>query len=113
LNLKPILCLRDGVTHRIEHVVGREKALDRLCEIVRDQGIMSHLAVAYTTDQPEMEQLAYRLSQFFPEGEIVRSRCGATTGTYFGPGALGVVAIQAPRSTSNLLSTTTSMTLQS
>jgi hypothetical protein len=62
---------------------------------------------------PEMEQLAFRLSQFFPEGEIMRSRCGATTGTYFGPEALGVAAIQAPGSNSDVFATATSTALQS
>jgi len=96
LNVRPILCLRDGVVHPIERVLGREEALNRLCMIVRDLGVMSHLAVAYTTDQSEMEQFATRLSQYFPTGEMVRSRCGATLGTYLGPRALCVAAIRSP-----------------
>lgn len=113
LKLKPILCLRDGVAYPVERVRGREQAIDHLCEIVGSMESVTNMAVTYTTDLPEMEQLVHRLSQYFPEGEIVCSRCGATTGTYFGPGALGIAAIQAPGNTFNLLSTTMSMTLQS
>jgi len=40
-----------------------------------------------------MELFATRLSQFFPSDDILRTRCGATLGTYLGPGALTVALI--------------------
>jgi len=95
LNVKPILCLRDGVAHPIERVRGRDQGLQRLCELVGSYGPISHLAVAHTTGDTEMEQLATRLGQYFPEPQILRARCGATLGTYLGPGALCVALIQA------------------
>ncbi len=94
LKLKPILCLHEGVAYPVERVRGREQAIDRLCEMVGAMGTVSHMAVTYTTDKAEMDELAFRLSQYFPADQIIRSRCGATTGTYFGPGALGVGVIQ-------------------
>ena len=99
LKLKPILCLHQGIAHPVERIRGREQALDRLCEMVGSYGPISHLAVAYTTDEAEMERFASRLSQFFPSGKMLRSRCGATIGSYLGPGALGVALIQAPGDT--------------
>ncbi len=102
LNIKPILCLRDGIAHPVERVRGRDQALDRLCEMVASQGPISHLAVGHTTTPEEMEQLAFRLSQFFPGGEMIRSRCGATIGTYLGPGALGVALIRAAEDSSSM-----------
>lgn len=95
LNVKPILCLRDGVAHPIERVRGRDQGLQRLCELVGSYGPISHLAVAHTTGDTEMEQLATRLAQYFPEPQILRARCGATLGTYLGPGALCIALIQA------------------
>jgi fatty acid-binding protein DegV len=71
------------------------------------------MAVAYTTDKPEMEQLAFRLSQFFPEDETMRSRCGATNGTYFGPRALGVALIQMSENESGVFSMAASTASQS
>ena len=112
LRLKPILCLRHGMTYPVERVHGRAQALDRLCHMVGDVGPISHMAVGYTTDRAEMEQLAFRLSQFFPQGQIVRSRCGATTGTYFGPGAFGIALIQAPERESGVHSAAASVALQ-
>ncbi|MBN1152858.1 MAG: DegV family protein [Dehalococcoidia bacterium] len=95
LNVKPILGLRDGVAHPIERVRGnRQKAFDRLCEMVAHYGSISSLAVAHTTAEAEMEQLVARLAQFFPADRIVKSRCGATLGTYLGPNTLCLAIIQ-------------------
>lgn len=96
LNVKPILTLRDGITYPVERVRGRERAFDRLCEVVQSYGALTSLAVAHTTSESEMNRLAERLSQFFPSDDILRTRCGATLGTYLGPGALCVALIQAP-----------------
>lgn len=94
LNVKPILGLRDGIAHPIERVRGRERALDRVCELVAGYESIESLAVAHTTTEDDMHALASRLSQFFPEDEILRTRCGATLGTYLGPGTLCVALIE-------------------
>ncbi|MFW6055774.1 MAG: DegV family protein [Chloroflexota bacterium] len=96
LNVKPILTVREGIVHPVERLRGRERAFDRLCEIIQSYGPLSSLAVAHTTTEDEMERLANRLSQFFPYDEILRTRCGATLGTYLGPGALCVALIHGP-----------------
>jgi len=102
LSVKPILSLRQGIVHPVERMRGRDRAIDRLCEIVQGYGSLESLAVAHTTTEAEMERLADRLSQFFPSDEILRSRCGATLGTYLGPGALCVALIQGPDNDSGL-----------
>jgi len=95
LKVKPILGLRDGVAHPIERVRGdRQKAFDRLCEMVSSYRSISSLAVAHTTAEEEMERLVARLAQFFPSDRIVKSRCGATLGTYLGPNTLCLAIIQ-------------------
>lgn len=94
LNVKPIIGLRNGETHPIERARGFQKALDRICEIAAEYKEVSSLAVAHTTDENEMERMASRLSQFFPGDSILRTRVGATIGTYLGPGALCVGLIE-------------------
>ncbi len=96
LNVKPILSVYEGVVQPVERLRGRERAFDRLCELVQGFGPLCSLAVAHTTCESEMERLANRLSQFFPSDRIMRTRCGATLGTYLGPGALCVALIQGP-----------------
>lgn len=95
LNVRPILGLRDGVAHPIERMRGsRQKAFDRLCEMVANHVNISSLAVAHTTAEAEMELLISRLAQFFPADQIMRSQCGATLGTYLGPNTLCLALIQ-------------------
>lgn len=95
LNVKPILGLRNGVAHPIERVRGnRQKAFARLCEMVASYPAISSLAIAHTTAEEEMELLGARLAQFFPSDRIVKSRCGATLGTYLGPNTLCLAIIQ-------------------
>ena len=94
LNVKPLIGVRGGIVHPIERVRGRERALDRICELVAGYKKITSLAVAHTTTEAEMEQFAHRLSQFFPVEEILRARCGATLGTYLGPGALVIALIE-------------------
>jgi DegV family protein with EDD domain len=95
LNVKPILGLKDGVAHPIERVRGnRQKAFDRLCEMVANYAGISSLAIAHTTAEEEMEMLGAKLSQYFPVDRIIKSRCGATLGTYLGPNTLCLAIIQ-------------------
>jgi len=94
LHISPVLGVQDGDVYPIERVRGRRRALDRICELVASYGALSHLAVGHTTDEAGMEALAERLSPFFPRERMLRARCGATLGTYLGPGAFGVALIQ-------------------
>jgi len=94
LKVKPIIGVRDGIVHPIERVRGREKAFDRLVEMVSKFETISRLAVAHTTAEDEMERLVERLSGFFPPEKMMRSRCGATLGTYLGPDTLCIALLQ-------------------
>ncbi len=94
LNVKPIIGLRDGLVHPVERARGFPKALDRICEIAAEYKEITSLAVAHTTRQEDMERIASQMSQFFPGDSILRSRVGATIGTYLGPGALCVGLIE-------------------
>lgn len=94
LHVKPIVGLRDGVAHPIERVRGRQQAIERVIERVDSHGELLHLAVGHTTDEQGMEVLATRLSRGFPRERMVHAQCGATLGTYLGPGAFGVALIE-------------------
>ncbi len=94
LNIKPLLTLRDGEAYPLERVRGRPKALARLCELVEKFHHIKDMAIAHTTTPEELEALAARLSPLFPPDQLYKSRCGATMGTYLGPGALTVAVIE-------------------
>ena len=93
LKVKPIIGVRDGIVHPIERVRGRDRAFERLCDMVSRYESISGLAVAHTTAEAEMEHLVERLSTRFPADRMMRSRCGATLGTYLGPDTLCVALL--------------------
>ncbi len=96
LRTKPLVGLRDGVAYPIERVRNRQRAVERIVQLVTQRGGVVALAVGHTTDESGMESLAQRLSDFFPFERLMRAQCGATLGTYLGPGAFGVALIEAP-----------------
>jgi len=97
LNAKPLVGLRDGVAYPIERVRGRRRALDRIVQLTSNHRPLAHLCVGHTTDVDGMESLAQLLSPYFPADRMLRAQCGATLGTYLGPGAFGVALIETPR----------------
>ena len=90
LSVKPILKLQDGEAHPVERPRNRERALNRLVELVRDLAPVRQLAVIYSTEPEQAEALRRRLAALLPEDQIITSRFGPVVGTYLGPGALGV-----------------------
>jgi DegV family protein with EDD domain len=96
LHTKPLVGLRDGVAYPIERIRGRQRALERIIQMVAQAAPLDYLAVGHTTDEEGMEALAQRLSTHFPSERILRTQCGATLGSYLGPGAFGVAFIQSP-----------------
>jgi DegV family protein with EDD domain len=95
LNIKPLLAVRDGEVYPLERVRSRSKAIARLCELVAEFHGIKEMAIAHATTPDELEALAERLAPLFPQGEIYKSRCGSTIGTYLGPGCLTVALIEA------------------
>lgn len=94
LNTKPLVGLRDGVAYPIERVRGRQRAIERIIQMVAEAAPLDYLAVGHTTHEEGMEALAQRLSAHYPSESILRTQCGATLGSYLGPGAFGVAFIQ-------------------
>lgn len=95
LQTKPLVGLRDGVVYPIERVRGRQRSLDRIVQLVKDHGTLAQLAVGHTTDMAGMQCLAARLADQVPVDRMLQAQCGATLGSYLGPGAYGVALIGA------------------
>jgi len=93
LKLNPILAIRAGEILPIARVRTHPKAIERLCEILRDSGIPQEMSVMSTTDPKEAETLAQRLAPMFPPQRMYRAHIGPAMGTYVGPGAVGVSVI--------------------
>jgi fatty acid kinase fatty acid binding subunit len=93
LKLNPILAIRAGEILPIARIRTRPKAIERLCEILRDSGVPQDMSVMSTTEPEEAEALAQRLSTLFPQERMYRASIGPAMGTYVGPGAVGVSII--------------------
>ena len=90
LNIKPILAIRNGEVVPVARVRTRPKAIDRLCEMVREGGTPIELSVMDTTSPADSETLVKKLSPVFPVERMYRAKIGPVMGTYVGPRALGV-----------------------
>ena len=93
LNVKPLITIQDGEVYPVGRVRGRSKAIARLCELASKFHHIKEMAVAHATTPDELELLAERLAPLFPQGQIYKSRCGPTIGTYLGPGCLTIALI--------------------
>jgi DegV family protein with EDD domain len=93
LKLNPILSIRAGEILPIARVRTRPKAIERLCEILRDSGVPQEMSVMSTTEPEEAEALAQRLSALFLPERMYRASIGPSMRTYVGPGAVGVSVI--------------------
>ena len=93
LKLNPILAIQAGEILPIARIRTRSKAIERLCEILRDSGVPQDMSVMSTTEPGEAEALAQRLSTLFPPERMYRASIGPAVGTYVGPGAVGVSVI--------------------
>jgi len=93
LKLNPILAIRAGEILPIARVRTRPKAIERLCEILRDSGVPQEMAVMGTTEPEEAEALAQQLAPIFPPERMYRASIGPAVGTYVGPRAVGVSVI--------------------
>jgi len=94
LNIKPLLEVRQGEVIMIGKVRTRNKAIERLLEMVSDLGPLERLAVVHT-QAPDVESFRVRLGDLFPVEQIVVSDVGPIVGTHVGPGALGIAAVVA------------------
>jgi fatty acid kinase fatty acid binding subunit len=94
LNIRPILKLEDGEVHPVEKVRTRSKAIDRLVEFVELFPSVDELAVAYSHESTDLENLLRRIDPIFPRDRIVLGKYGPAIGTHAGPNALGVFVSQ-------------------
>ena len=90
LQLKPILGVEEGQIVPYERTRTRSKAIVGLEEFVRSFPQVNRLAVLYSTDGEDAEQLATRLSDVKTADPLYRAQFSPVIGTHVGPGALGV-----------------------
>lgn len=95
LNIKPIVCLEDGILDVSEKVRTQSKAIDRMVEIMVEQVGTSepvNLAVTHAVVPDMGERLMQRAKTVFDCKETFVSDLALSLAVQFGPGTLGLIA---------------------
>lgn len=90
LKVKPILKVANGEVLPVDRPRNLRRGLQRLEELVREQGPASKLAVAYTTDAAPAEEMRNRLADLTDPANTYTLQVGSAIGTHIGPGAVAV-----------------------
>jgi len=90
LRVKPLLSLRDGEVHPEERVRTHAHALERIAQIATSFPRVQEIAVAYSTNPQDAENLRHRLAEAMPHVNIWVARLGPVIGTHAGPRVLGI-----------------------
>ncbi len=93
LDLKPLLHMVDGAIEPLERVRGRDKAVQRLEELVVNEAGRTEVDIAmhHLAAEDECQALADRLVRRVPGlRSLHTSEVGAVIGAHVGPGLLGV-----------------------
>lgn len=94
LNIKPLLCVRDGEAFPLERVRTKSKALERMWEICRADAPYEELSILHSTNPEEAENMLARFTTIYPRERIYKARFGPILGAHLGPGSLGVAYIK-------------------
>ena len=90
LKVKPILKVANGEVLPVDRPRNLRRGLQRLEELVREQGPASKVAVAYTTDAAPAEEMRNRLANLADPDNTYMLQIGSAIGTHVGPGAVAV-----------------------
>ncbi|MDP7090890.1 MAG: DegV family protein [Dehalococcoidia bacterium] len=95
LKVRPILTMREGEAHPLERARSRRKGIARIKSLVGEYAPLEKLAILYTTDESDAQDIANDVASFAPDGQPVVAQLGPVVGNYLGPGTLGLGLIRA------------------
>jgi DegV family protein with EDD domain len=90
IHLKPILRIDEGQVVPYERSSTRARAVTGLKGFVQGFPTIAKLAVLYSSNREDAEQLAAEFAGIVPPGQIYVAQFGPVIATHVGPGALGV-----------------------
>lgn len=93
LNLKPILAIQDGKVEAMERIRTKNKAVDRLIEIIAHQTSgkkLTRLASLHANAADEGKQMLDRATQLINPVESIFTSVSPVVGSHTGPGTLGL-----------------------
>ena len=92
LQVKPILTMYDGKPDA-ERVRTRERARQRLLEMLKHAGELERVAIVHTHSPERVAELRERAAHLLPAGEILSADITPVIGAHIGPGAVGFAIV--------------------
>lgn len=92
LQLKPIVTMYDGKPGA-ERVRTRDRAMQRLLEMLHDVGEIERIAIVHTHSPERVAQLRAQAGHLLSESDILSMDITPVIGAHIGPGALGFAIV--------------------
>lgn len=92
LNIKPILCLEDGLIKPIFQVRGKKQAINKIVDIIKEQygEDLSNKQVIVGCGDIDLEALKKKLNEEFKLEELLEVNLGSCICAHTGPGVFGI-----------------------
>jgi DegV family protein with EDD domain len=93
LDIKPVLCMRNGRAEPLEKQRTKKRAVSRLLELLDEQVGSSgsvHAAVVHGMAPEAVQDLAGRVTARLPSVDLITAEFGPILGTHVGPGTIGI-----------------------
>ena len=93
LNMKPVLALKDGRVEAIERIRTKNKALDRILELVLEQTKGKspiRLATLHASAEEDARVLLDKATKVMNAKESILTTVSPVVGTHAGPGTVGL-----------------------
>lgn len=94
LQVKPLLRMFNGKP-TAERVRTRERAIQRLLELLHEVGHLERVAIVHTHAAERVAELRERAAHLLPAGEIMSIDITPVIGAHIGPGAVGFACVAA------------------
>jgi len=92
LQLKPILTMYDGKPGA-ERVRTRERAMERILEMLADVGALERVAIVHTHAHARVAELRERAAHLLPPDDVPAVDITPVIGAHIGPGAVGFAVV--------------------
>ena len=93
LHVRPILTVEEGVVTPLERVRPRQRAMERLLELMERYAAgrpLAHVGVGHAQAREDGQRLLEAVRARFSVGQVLFAEIGPVLGTYVGPGALAL-----------------------
>ncbi|SHF50772.1 DegV family protein [Desulforamulus putei] len=97
LNIKPLLCVKDGIVYPYEKIRGKNKGLERIIQIAeQDTGGAEIVCAVVDGNDPEARETLYqKAKERLNCREIWQGDIGPVIGSHVGPGVSGIIYYRA------------------